>query len=100
MSVAPEGRDPQPPAPARRGALDWLEQRFNLSELFSFLTHFGLIYTPIDTQRPLRDVLKQIAETPIVSYVRWPHVLGLLTALGFALEAVSGILLAFYYQPT
>ena len=33
-------------------------------------------------------------------YARWPHILGLLTALLFGIEAVSGILLAFYYQPT
>ena len=34
--------------------LAWLEQRMNLTELFSFVTHFGLIYTPVDTHRPLR----------------------------------------------
>lgn len=89
------------PARTRRDrAVDWIDARINLSELFSFLTHFGLIYTPIDTKRPLRDVLEQIRTTPLESYARWPHILGLLTALLFALEAVSGILLAFYYQPT
>lgn len=81
-------------------AIDWVDDRVNLTELFSFLTHFGLIYTPIDTKRPLRDVLHQVRTTPIESYARWPHILGLLTALLFGLEAVSGILLAFYYQPT
>ena len=60
--------------------LDWLDARVNLSELFSFLTHFGLIYTPVDTRRPIRDLLRQIGETPLESYARWPHVLGLLTA--------------------
>lgn len=95
------GKSPAARGPWWSGAwLEWLEQRLNMTELFSFLTHFGLIYTPIDTRRPLRDVLRDIGRQPMVSYARWPHVLGLLTAILFALEAVSGILLAFYYQPT
>jgi ubiquinol-cytochrome c reductase cytochrome b subunit len=81
-------------------AVAWLEQRLNLTELFSFLTHFGIIYTPVDTQRPLREVLTEIGRKPIVSYARWPHILGLLTGILFALQAVSGTLLAFYYHPT
>src|SRR5512138_3652026 len=85
----------------RSGAwLEWLEQRLNLTDLFSFLTHFGLIYTPIDTRKPLREVLREIGSKPMVSYARWPHILGLLTAILFGLEAVSGVLLTFYYQPT
>ncbi len=92
-------------APARRfwrdaGWLEWLEQRFNATELFSFLTHFGLIYTPIDTRKPLRQVLAEIGSQPMVSYARWPQVLGLLTAVLFGLQVASGVLLAFYYQPT
>lgn len=91
--------------PARRSWRDarwieWLEERLNATELFSFLTHFGLLYTPIDTRRPLREVLRDIAVQPMVSYARWPHVLGLLTAVLFGLQVVSGVLLAFYYQPT
>ena len=82
------------------GWLEWLEQRMNLTELFSFLTHFGLVYTPVDTRRPLREVLREIGSTPMVSYARWPHILGLLTAILFGLEVVSGVLLTFYYQPT
>jgi ubiquinol-cytochrome c reductase cytochrome b subunit len=82
------------------GGLAWLEKRLNVTELFSFLTHFGVLYTPVDTQRPLREVLREIGRTPIVSYARWPHILGLLTGILFALQAISGTLLAFYYQPT
>ncbi len=97
MSTLPKA----PPAATRlEKAVDWVDDRVNLSELFSFLTHFGLIYTPVDTKRPLRDVIHQVRTTPLESYVRWPHILGLLTAVLFGLEAVSGILLAFYYQPT
>lgn len=102
MSAPPDGT--RPPAAGRsrpRGAwLEWLERRLNVTELFSFLTHFGLVYTPVDTRRPLREVLHEIATKPMVSYSRWPHVLGLLVALLFLLQVASGVLLAFYYQPT
>jgi ubiquinol-cytochrome c reductase cytochrome b subunit len=94
----------KPAVAGRSGRLwawvEWLEQRMSLTELFSFLTHFGLIYTPIDTRRPLRQVLHDIGAQPMVSYARWPHLLGLLTAILLLLEVVSGVLLTFYYQPT
>lgn len=86
--------------PARWAVVAWLEQRINLTEIFSILTSFGIVYTPVDTRRPLREAMGEIGATPLVSYARWPQVLGLLTALLFALEAVTGILLAFYYHPT
>lgn len=81
-------------------AVEWLEERLNLTEIFSIVTHFGIVYTPVDTRRPLREAMRDVARTPLVSYARWPHVLGLLAAMLFALEAVTGVLLAFYYHPT
>lgn len=96
-------RVPAPPEtpPAGTGrVLRWLEQRINITELFSFLTHFGLVYTPIDTRRPLKEVLSEIDSTPVAAYARWPQVLGVLAALLFFLEAATGLLLAFYYRPT
>ncbi len=92
---APEGR-----TPLRWAIVEWLEQRVNLTELFSNLTHFGIVYTPVDTRLPLREAMREIARKPLVSYARWPQILGLLTALLFALEAVTGVLLTFYYRPT
>jgi len=102
MSAAPKpGSKPSVPLSERFWkSLAWLEERMNVTELFSFLTHFGVIYTPIDTQRPLREVLREIGSKPVVSYARWPHILGLLTGILFALQAISGTLLAFYYHPT
>jgi hypothetical protein len=84
----------------RRGLVAWLEERVNLTEIFSFLTHFGLVFTPVDTKRPLRDVTAEIARQPVPSYARGPRVLGLLAAILFGLEAVTGVLLAYYYRPT
>jgi len=95
----PPGGSPPPP-PLRWKIVEWLEQRLNLTEIFSIVTNFGIVYTPVDTRRPLREAMSELAATPIVSYARWPQVLGLLTALLFALEAVTGVLLAFYYHPT
>jgi ubiquinol-cytochrome c reductase cytochrome b subunit len=80
--------------------VDWLEQRLNLTEIFSLVTNFGVVYTPVDTRKPLRQAMSELTSTPLVSYAAWPQVLGLLTALLFALEAVTGVLLAFYYHPT
>jgi quinol-cytochrome oxidoreductase complex cytochrome b subunit len=102
MSTTPNN----PPTGAKRPQrlrwtiVEWLEQRVNLTEIFSIVTNFGIVYTPVDTRRPLREAMTELAETPLVSYAQWPQVLGLLTALLFALEAVTGVLLAFYYHPT
>ncbi len=88
------------PTPPSGGLLAWLEQRINVTELFSFLTHFGLVHTPIDNRRPVREVMTEIDTTPVASYARWPHVLGVLAAILFGFEAVTGLLLAFYYTPS
>lgn len=95
MSAGTEGSKPRRP-----GVTAWLERRLDLSELFSFVTHFGLVYTPVDTTRPLSEVLERVAGERVESYVHGPRVLGLLAAIVFLLQCVSGVLLAFYYQPT
>ena len=96
--------DPRPPAadpePSRPGPIEWFERRLQLSELFSFLSHFGFVYTPVDTRLPFRELLRQVASRPVSSYLRWPRVLGLLTTVLFGVMAVTGVLLACYYQPT
>jgi quinol-cytochrome oxidoreductase complex cytochrome b subunit len=86
--------------PARQGWVDWLEQRVNLSEIFSFLTHFGLVYTPVDTRKPVREVLRDVAAEPVPRYAHGARALGLLAAILFGLQIVTGVLLAYYYRPT
>ncbi len=99
-----EPHPPDPPsAPAAQpgaGWVSWLEQRINLSEIFSFLSHFGFVYTPVDSTRPVREVVRDVAAQPVPSYATWPRVLGLLAAILFGLEVVTGVLLAYYYRPT
>jgi quinol-cytochrome oxidoreductase complex cytochrome b subunit len=95
MSATTEG-----PRGTRGDWLGWLERRMNLTELFSFVTHFGFVYTPVDTSRPVREVVREVADRTVEAYTRGPRVLGLLMAIVFALQMVTGILLAFYYQPT
>jgi ubiquinol-cytochrome c reductase cytochrome b subunit len=97
--MSPEPQD-EPASRDRGGWVGWLERRINLTELFSFLTHFGFVYTPIDTSRPVRDVVRELATEPVPSYTRGPRVLGLLAAILFGLQAVTGVLLAYYYRPT
>ena len=87
-----------PPAP--RNWVDWLEQRVNLSEIFSFITHFGLVYTPVDTQKPVREVMRDVAAEPVPRYAHGARALGLLAAILFGLQIVTGVLLAYYYRPT
>ena len=86
--------------PARASWVDWLEQRVNLSEIFSFLTHFGLVYTPVDTHKPVREVLRDVAAEPVPRYAHGARALGLLAAILFGLQIVTGVLLAYYYRPT
>jgi ubiquinol-cytochrome c reductase cytochrome b subunit len=82
-----------------RKAVDWLERRINLSEIFSFVTTFGISYVPVNTSLPLEQVAKESFLQPMPSYERWPHIFGILTFVTFLLEVVTGLLLAFYYQP-
>lgn len=93
------GERSSPPA-SRAGWVEWLEQRLNLTEIVSFITHFGLIYTPMDVSRPVREVLRDVARQPVTAYARGPRVLGLLAAILFGLEVLTGVLLAYYYRPT
>ena len=93
------GRD-DPATPSRNGWVGWLEKRLNLTEIFSFLTHFGLVYAPVDTTRPVREVVRELGNQPVPSYTRGPRVLGLLAAILFALQGITGVLLAYYYRPT
>ncbi|HEY6193533.1 MAG TPA: cytochrome b N-terminal domain-containing protein [Candidatus Eisenbacteria bacterium] len=93
----------EPVTPARSFGdrlLDALERRLDLSELFSFLSHFGLVMVPLDTRRPLRELLRDLDATPVPEYVRGRQALGVLMAVLFAIEAVTGMLLAFHYRPT
>lgn len=97
MSEEPPHAPQRAPSP---GWLAWLERRLNLTELFSFLTHFGMVYTPIDTARPLSEVWRELMGQPVPTYTRGARALGLLTAILFGLEVVTGVLLAYYYRPT
>lgn len=80
--------------------LEWLDERLNLTEIFSILTLFAIAYGQIDTSKGIRHALREAFFKPIESYLRWPHILGIIVLLLFLIEIFTGILLAFYYQPT
>jgi ubiquinol-cytochrome c reductase cytochrome b subunit len=93
--------EPRKQDPPERGSwVDWLEQRVNLSEIFSFITHFGMVYTPVDTRKPVREVLRDVAEARVPRLAQGPRVLGLLASILFGWQVVTGVLLAYYYRPT
>jgi quinol-cytochrome oxidoreductase complex cytochrome b subunit len=80
--------------------LGWLEQRFNLTEMISFLASFGILPAELDTRRPVREAVDEAMRRPLPSYARWPRVLGLVSFVLFLFLAGTGALLVFYYQPT
>jgi ubiquinol-cytochrome c reductase cytochrome b subunit len=90
---------PQDPTP-RRGWIEWLEERVPLTEIFSLLSTFGLVYTPVDTRKPLRQALSDLASERVPRLTRGPRVLNVLAAILFGLQFVTGVLLAYYYRPT
>jgi ubiquinol-cytochrome c reductase cytochrome b subunit len=84
----------------RGGLLGWLEARVNLTEIVSFLTVFGLLPVELDSRKPLREALREAMSKPLPSYARWPQVIGVLSFILFIFLAITGTMLAFYYQPT
>lgn len=86
--------------PKRTSVTRWIEERFNLTEMFSFLTNFGIFPFELDTSLPLREAIAGALRRPMPSYARWPRVLGLLSVLLFAFLVITGLMLALYYQPT
>jgi len=80
--------------------IKWLEERINLTEIFSFFSAFGLYYGEIDTKDSIEEALKKASIKELPPYGKWPHVLGILTFLLFVFQIITGMLLAFYYQPT
>ncbi len=87
--------------PSRRARLvAWFEERLNLSEIFGFITTFGLAYGDIDTRRSLKETIEDAFHRPHPVYVRWPHILGILAFVLFLFQGVTGLFLSFYYQPS
>jgi quinol-cytochrome oxidoreductase complex cytochrome b subunit len=90
----------EPRTEGKRSFLGWLEARVNVTEIVSFLSVFGLLPTELDSRKPLRPALREALSQPLPAYARWPRVLGILAFILFNLLAVTGMMLAFYYQPT
>ncbi len=82
------------------GILGWLGRRLNLTEIFSLLTSYGLFYAEVDSQKPLNEALDEALKRPSPSYARGPRVFGLVVVVLLAVEALTGILLSFYYVPS
>jgi len=84
---------------SKRRIFGWLQARINLTEIFSFITTFGLAYGDIDTRKPFDEAVEDAFTKPLPVYAQWPYVLGIIAFVLFLFQAVTGILLAFYYQP-
>ncbi len=80
--------------------ITWLEERLNLTEIFSFFSTFGLSYGEINLTKPLRASFKEAFQRKLPVYTQGRHQLGLLIFLLFGFQAITGLLLTFYYQPS
>jgi len=85
---------------ASRRVVGWFEDRLNLTEMFSFFTTFGLSYGTIDLSKPVAEASREAFSRELPAYTRGPYILGVLTFLLFIFQGVTGLLLAFYYQPS
>jgi quinol-cytochrome oxidoreductase complex cytochrome b subunit len=71
-------RKRQPWTPLTARAMDWLDERYDI-----------------------RDPLAKILSKPVPKYARhWMYCLGGITFILFVIQAITGIMLAFYYDPT
>ena len=84
---------------SKRRILGWFQERINLTEIFSFITTFGLAYGDIDTRKPVEEAVEEAFKKPLPVYAQWPYVLGIIAFVLFLFQVVTGMLLAFYYQP-
>lgn len=80
--------------------ISFIERRLSLNELLSFFTSFGIFYTPLPHNKPVKEAIKDAMETPSPSYARWPYLLGILTFILFIFQVITGFLLLFYYIPS
>ena len=53
-----------------------------------------------DERFNVREFAKEFAGHPVPAHVNWLYCFGGITFLCFVIQAISGVLLAFYYQPT
>jgi ubiquinol-cytochrome c reductase cytochrome b subunit len=83
-----------------RRVVGWMEERLNLTEIFSFFTTFGLSYGEIDLKKPLAEASREAFAHQLPTYTRGRYVLGVLAFLLFVFQGITGLLLAFYYQPS
>ncbi len=54
----------------------------------------------LDERFDVRRVTKEFVNHPVPNHVNWLYCFGGITFLCFLIQAVTGVLLAFYYQPT
>ena len=55
----------------------------------------------IDDRYKTKEVLEKVTKKPVPNWAtRWWYCLGGITAFLFVIQAITGIMLAFYYQPT
>lgn len=68
--------------------------------LLSVLRFLGLLYGPIEHDRPIDEAFRAALRRRLPAHVGWGHALGGITYLLFIVLVVTGVLLSFYYRPS
>jgi quinol-cytochrome oxidoreductase complex cytochrome b subunit len=83
-------------------AVEWIAENVNLHWLVNLVSAFtGFLYGELDERLELKDAIRKQLRKPIsgrVSY--WWGCFGGITFVLFAIQVVTGVLLAVYYRPT
>lgn len=84
----------EPPAGKSQSFIrEWLS-RLSLQALGT------LMYGEIDRRLELKDAIQKALKHPVPKHVNWTYCFGGITFVLFLVQAVSGILLTLYYQPS
>lgn len=59
-----------------------------------------LVYGEVDRRLELKDAINEALKHPVPKHVNWTYCFGGMTFVLFLIQAVSGILLTLYYQPS
>ncbi|MEW6202635.1 MAG: cytochrome b N-terminal domain-containing protein [bacterium] len=71
-----------------------------LIRTISFTAIGSVVYGGLDRRLELKDALNEALKHPVPKFVNWTYCFGGMTFFLFVVQAVTGILLTMYYQPS
>jgi quinol-cytochrome oxidoreductase complex cytochrome b subunit len=77
-----------------------ISPRTGLREMFELFSLSGFIYGQLDDRLDIKDAVEKNLSKPVPPHVNWTFCFGGITLFLFMVQAVTGIMLLMYYQPT